>query len=53
MERAGEGTKGREEGIAIAREALQAARALGVAGAYVMPPLQRYETAVAVIRGLV
>lgn len=53
LERAGDGSKGREEGIAIAREALQAARALGVAGAYVMPPLQRYETAVAVIKGLV
>ncbi len=53
MEHAGEGRRGREEGIAIAREALRAAKSLGVAGAYIMPPLQRYETAVAVLQGVI
>jgi len=41
----------RESGIEIARDALRAAREL-VAGAYVMPPFNRFEIAVEVVRDI-
>ncbi len=44
MRRAGSGPQARAEGVAIAREMLGEVRSL-VAGAYVMPPLERYELA--------
>jgi len=50
MRRAGGGAPGRREGVAIAREMLAAVRDR-VAGAYVMPPLERYELALEVIDG--
>ena len=40
----------RKEGVAIAREMLAAVRGR-VAGAYVMPPLERYELALEVVDG--
>jgi methionine synthase I (cobalamin-dependent) len=50
MRKAGGGTSGRKEGVAIAREMLAAVRDK-VAGAYIMPPLERYELALEVIDG--
>ncbi len=52
MRRAGQGQAAREEGVRIAREALEAFRER-VQGVYVMPPFDRYETALAVLDGLV
>jgi homocysteine S-methyltransferase len=52
MRAAGSGAAGREEGIRIAREALAAFRDR-VQGVYVMPPFERYDTAVEVVAGLV
>jgi homocysteine S-methyltransferase len=52
MRRAGTGTPARKEGVAIAREMLGAVRDR-VAGAYIMPPLERYEAALEVIDGFV
>lgn len=43
--------KGPEEGVAIAREFLQAVRPV-VAGTYLMPPFNKFEMAVEVLRGL-
>ncbi len=51
MERAGGGPSGREEGVGIAREMAQAFLPR-VQGLYLMPPFDRYETAVAVLQGL-
>jgi homocysteine S-methyltransferase len=50
MRRAGTGAPARKEGVAIAREMLAAVRHR-VAGAYVMPPLERWEMALEVIDG--
>ncbi len=50
MRKAGSGPDARKEGVAIAREMLGAVRHR-VAGAYVMPPLERYELALEVIDG--
>jgi homocysteine S-methyltransferase len=50
MRKAGGGPAGRKEGVAIAREMLSAVRGR-VAGAYVMPPLERYELALEVVDG--
>ena len=50
MRKAGSGAPGRKEGVKIAREMLEAVRGR-VAGAYVMPPLERYELALEVIDG--
>ncbi|WP_394828408.1 bifunctional homocysteine S-methyltransferase/methylenetetrahydrofolate reductase [Pendulispora albinea] len=50
MRKAGGGAQGRKEGVAIAREMLAAVRDK-VAGAYIMPPLERYELALEVIDG--
>jgi homocysteine S-methyltransferase len=50
MRTAGTGAAARKEGVAIAREMLAAVRHR-VAGAYVMPPLERYELALEVIEG--
>ncbi len=50
MRKAGGGPQGRKEGVAIAREMLAAVRDK-VAGAYVMPPLERYDLALEVIDG--
>jgi homocysteine S-methyltransferase len=50
MRRAGGGATGRQEGVAIAREMLAAVRDR-VAGAYVMPPLERHELALEVLDG--
>jgi homocysteine S-methyltransferase len=50
MRRAGGGAAGRQEGVAIAREMLAAVRDR-VAGAYVMPPLERHELALEVLDG--
>jgi homocysteine S-methyltransferase len=50
MRRAGSGAAARKEGVAIAREMLSAVRGR-VAGAYVMPPLERYELALEVVDG--
>jgi homocysteine S-methyltransferase len=52
MRKAGTGAAARKEGVAIAREMLAAVRE-EVAGAYVMPPLERYELALEVIDGYV
>ncbi len=52
MKRAGHGPAAREEGVRIAREVLVAFRDR-VRGVYVMPPFDRYDTALAVIEGLV
>jgi 5,10-methylenetetrahydrofolate reductase len=46
------GDKGLEEGIAIAREFLETASKL-VQGVYIMPPFNRFQVAVEVIKGLV
>jgi methionine synthase / methylenetetrahydrofolate reductase(NADPH) len=50
MRKAGTGPQARKEGVAIAREMLEAVRG-EVAGAYVMPPLERYELALEVVDG--
>jgi homocysteine S-methyltransferase len=50
MRKAGGGAQGRKEGVAIAREMLGAVRGR-VAGAYVMPPLEKYELALEVLDG--
>jgi homocysteine S-methyltransferase len=50
MRKAGSGDSARREGVAIAREALEACRPL-VQGAYVMPPLGRYRAALEVLHG--
>ncbi len=49
MRKAGKGDDARREGIAIACEALEALRER-VAGAYIMPPLGRYDMAAEIIR---
>lgn len=50
MRKAGSGPAARREGVAIAREMLAAVRSR-VAGAYIMPPLARYELALEVVDG--
>lgn len=50
MRRAGTGPAARKEGVKIAREMLSAVRNR-VAGAYVMPPLERYDLALEVVDG--
>jgi homocysteine S-methyltransferase len=50
MRKAGSGAGARREGVAIAREMLGAVRHR-VAGAYVMPPLERHELALEVLDG--
>jgi homocysteine S-methyltransferase len=50
MAAAGSGAKARETGVAIARENLVALRDR-VQGAYIMPPLGRYEMAVQILEG--
>jgi homocysteine S-methyltransferase len=50
MRKAGTGPSARKEGVAIAREMLANVRDR-VAGAYVMPPLERYELALEVVDG--
>ena len=50
MRKAGTGAAARKEGVAIAREMLGAVRHR-VAGAYIMPPLERYELALEVVDG--
>jgi len=50
MRKAGTGAPARKEGVAIAREMLAAVRSR-VAGAYVMPPFERYELALEVVDG--
>lgn len=50
MRKAGSGPAARKEGVAIAREMLTAVRHR-VAGAYIMPPLERYELALEVVDG--
>ncbi len=50
MRKAGTGPAARKEGVAIAREMLARVRGR-VAGAYVMPPLERYELALEVVDG--
>lgn len=52
MQSAGSGPAARKEGVAIAREMLSAVRQR-VAGAYIMPPLGRYELALEVMDGIV
>jgi 5,10-methylenetetrahydrofolate reductase len=51
MRKANSGEKAREEGIAIAREALLATRHL-VQGVYIMPPFGRIESAIRVLEAL-
>ncbi|MGD0675290.1 MAG: bifunctional homocysteine S-methyltransferase/methylenetetrahydrofolate reductase [Polyangiaceae bacterium] len=50
MRRAGTGAAARKEGVAIAREMLSSVRGR-VAGAYLMPPLERYDLALEVLDG--
>ncbi len=50
MRKAGSGVQARKEGVAIARDMLAAVRSR-VAGAYIMPPLERYELALEVVDG--
>jgi 5,10-methylenetetrahydrofolate reductase len=50
MRKAGSGAVARKEGVAIARAMLEAVRTR-VAGAYVMPPFERYELALEVVDG--
>lgn len=52
MRGVGSGPVARKEGVAIAREMLQAVRHR-VAGAYIMPPLERWDMALEVIDGIV
>jgi len=51
MKTAGSGPAAREEGILIAREVL-AAFVDRVQGCYIMPPFDRFETALAVLEGI-
>jgi|CZKU01.1.fsa_nt_gi homocysteine S-methyltransferase len=50
MRKAGGGPAARKEGVAIAREMLSAVRGR-VAGAYIMPPFERFELALEVVDG--
>ncbi len=50
MRKVGSGPAARKEGVAIAREMLGAFRSR-VAGAYIMPPLERWEAAIEVVEG--
>ncbi|MBX3227967.1 MAG: bifunctional homocysteine S-methyltransferase/methylenetetrahydrofolate reductase [Labilithrix sp.] len=50
MRKAGSGPHARREGVAIAREMLASVRSR-VSGAYIMPPLERYELALEVVDG--
>lgn len=50
MRKAGSGQDARREGVAIAREMLEAVRGR-VAGAYIMPPFERHELALEVVDG--
>jgi homocysteine S-methyltransferase len=50
MRKAGSGAQARKEGVAIAREMLETVRHR-VSGAYIMPPLERYELALEVVDG--
>jgi homocysteine S-methyltransferase len=50
MRKAGTGAAARKEGVAIAREMLSLVRSR-VAGAYIMPPLEKYELALEVVDG--
>jgi homocysteine S-methyltransferase len=50
MRKIGSGPAARREGVAIAREMLAAVRSR-VAGAYIMPPLEKYELALEVVDG--
>jgi homocysteine S-methyltransferase len=52
MKKAGSGASARKEGVAIAREMLAAVRDR-VQGAYIMPPLERYELALEVVDGFI
>jgi homocysteine S-methyltransferase len=52
MRKAGTGALARKEGVAIAREMLAEVKS-EVAGAYVMPPFERYDLALEVIDGFV
>jgi homocysteine S-methyltransferase len=52
MKQADEQGRGQEEGVAIAREALEAVRDR-IHGAYVMPPFGRYKVAMQVLEGFV
>jgi methionine synthase / methylenetetrahydrofolate reductase(NADPH) len=52
MRKAGVGEEARKEGVAIAREMLESVKHR-VAGAYIMPPLGKYELALRVIDGFV
>ncbi len=52
MRKVGSGPQARKEGVAIAREMLEAFKHR-VAGAYIMPPLERWEMALEVIDGIV
>jgi len=52
MRVAGSGDAGRHEGVAIAREMLARVKDR-VAGAYIMPPFGRYQSALDVIQGIV
>jgi homocysteine S-methyltransferase len=52
MRKAGTGASARREGVEIAREMLAAVKDR-VQGAYIMPPFERYELAVEVVRGIV
>jgi 5,10-methylenetetrahydrofolate reductase len=52
MRKAGQGAQARAGGIAIARDMLSAIKD-EVAGAYVMPPFGRYESAIEIISGIV
>ncbi len=54
MRRAGNGEEAREAGVEIARQALaEARRSPRIRGAYVMPPLGRYELALRVLQGVI
>jgi methionine synthase / methylenetetrahydrofolate reductase(NADPH) len=52
MRKAGTGVQARKEGVAIAREMLAAVKGR-VAGAYIMPPLEKYELALEVVDGYI
>jgi len=52
MKKAGSGEDARNEGVKIAREALEAAREMDkVKGVYIMPPFGRYELALKILDG--
>ena len=52
MRAAGSGEAGRAEGIQIAREMLARVKER-VAGAYIMPPFGRYQSAIDIVQGIV